>query len=683
MISFAESSPEAIRQAWVADVSLRILARSVADLGPRAARQGVDLQCMQAQGPWLRPALKALAATGSDRLDPHEKRCLVRAACGNLWTGAALLHRGFGTDGCCPFCGALDDAFHRVFLCPHFAEERASRVPKSVQKAAKARGRKDPLMVWGFSGAPDLCQDEIRPDSVEVVWLDSVGEPTMVRPPLDGRAGEFYVDGSAMHPEWAEVSTAGCAAVLFNPQGACMGGMGVTLPRGLPQTAAAAERMILAFLEQQASGPLAVASDCQGALKGRSAHPATLSGKGLYDGVWKGIALDHATPGRLQGKVCAQRHVKAHRSVSQALDEADRRDIIANEMADSCAKRMATRRAVAGATNAFLAEAALQRDTARAFGRMLALWPPSKALFGTLAPPPKAVDRNATSIVLAHCWAQVELGWQCSACLQLAKNPDGASECQGSSELARLCSESSGHRLWAAVTTRGAVVIVCAGCGAYAEGRRRRLAQVCPGRPPTSALAAQRTRFWGTPSRHPAARSRQSFAGEPWPISSSSGNPAADRDELRNEVRLRCRRAPVAVAPVGPAPRAGLKRPRSSPPTPPVGAMRPPAVTVAPSLDEGIPRPVAQPLRGISGALFSDDSLDIIGRVCPSVPPLASSAKRLRPNEASGISQRRLPPEVEPLGGAKRPPPAPTLAEEWVPPSAEPRASALRRRYGR
>ncbi len=182
----------------------------------------------------------------------------------------------------------------------------------------------------------------------------------------------------------------------------------------------------------------------------------TLSECRMYGGVWKGIALDHATPGRLQAKVVAQRHVKAHRSVEQAVDDADRLDIVANDVADKSANIMATRRAVAGAINAFLAEAAIQRDTARAFGRMLALWPPSKDLYGALDPPPKTEGGNTAVLKVVHSWAKVGRGWQCAACLQLAKRPADTSECPGSSDLAQLCSQSSGHRLWAAVTTRGA-----------------------------------------------------------------------------------------------------------------------------------------------------------------------------------------------------------------------------------
>ncbi len=225
-------------------------------------------------------------------------------------------------------------------------------------------------------------------------------------------------------------------------------------------------------------------------------------------------------------------------------------------------------------------------------------------------------------------------------------------------------------------------MVVCAGCGAYAEGRRRRLALSCPGRPPSAALAAQRTRFWSMPSRHPAARSRQVFAGEPWPLGRSS-SPAEDRDAARRDVRLLSRRASERAARSGERPVASQKRPRLTAPSPAGVRARPPAVCAAPAQAHVGNVASSAPLvpRGTSEVPVPGAYRDGLPR--PPEPPPASPAKRLRPNEASGSRQCRPSSEAGPSVGSKRPPPAPTPADDWSPPAAEPRASALRRRYGR
>ncbi len=297
--------------------------------------------------------------------------------------------------------------------------------------------------------------------------------------------------------------------------------------------------------------------------------------------------------------------------------------------------------------------------------------------------PPKSEGCSTAGLKVVHSWANVGQMWQCTSCLQLAKSPADSSECKGVSDLAQLCSQSNGHRLWAAVTSRGAVVIVCAGCGAYAEGRRRRLALSCPGRPPSAALAAQRSRFWGVPSKHPAARSRQLFVGEPWPILGRSGSPTEDRAAIRREVFQRTRRAPVGATPTGWSSGAGQKRPRRSAPVPAVVGSGLSADSVAPPAGHVVVAAASAPPALVGTAVASASVASRDTRRCSTEPLPASPAKRLHPKGASGSSCCRPSSEAGPTVGSKRPLSPPMPAEAWPPPASEPRASALRRRYGR
>ncbi len=385
-----------------------------------------------------------------------------------------------------------------------------------------------------------------------------------------------------------------------------------------------------------------------GALNGRATQPAALSGKGLYDGLWKGLAIDAATPGAMAAYVAVQRHVKAHRSIGQAADEADRFDIVANAAADTAAKRMATRRQVQGAVHAFQKAAALHVATARALARMLALWPPIRETYGELPPPPPHGRRDvAETLVVAHDWQQVSGGWQCASCLRLARClTEAQGDCEGASHLLRVARAEHAHVLWAALAASGGAVVFCALCGAYAAGRRRRLAARCPGRPPTAALAAQRARIWGNPSRHPAARSNVLLVGEPWPIGQAVGDIGAARSAYRRDAAPRVRRGSSTIVTVPPA--------------------------VAPSGDVVAARGAPVRARASSASKQSEPC-----------------AKRCRTDEVTGAPPLGLSPAFNQGSGVKRPRPALVQSdlvrppEEWLPPAAEPRGSTLRRRYGR
>ena len=61
--------------------------------------------------------------------------------------------------------------------------------------------------------------------------------------------------------------------------------MAAPVPRGWPQTAACAERLVLALVEQFTAGPCAVVSDCSGAiLEWQASHHPPLARQ-----VWGGL----------------------------------------------------------------------------------------------------------------------------------------------------------------------------------------------------------------------------------------------------------------------------------------------------------------------------------------------------------------------------------------------------------
>lgn len=63
-----------------------------------------------------------------------ERKGILRAAMnGTFFTNDALVHTGHIDTKSCPFCGSLDSKYHRLWECPHFAQQR-NKIPADVRE---------------------------------------------------------------------------------------------------------------------------------------------------------------------------------------------------------------------------------------------------------------------------------------------------------------------------------------------------------------------------------------------------------------------------------------------------------------------------------------------------------------------------------------------------------------------
>ena len=199
------------------------------------------------------------------------------------------------------------------------------------------------------------------------------------------------------------------------------------------------------------------------------------------------------------GLVESDRWVKAHREVSAALDEADKRDILGNCAADRGAvDAQSLHWWPSGDFHKVIAHEHQQLfKIIKVLVSTVILWPShsqaaNKEESASRATPPK---RRIQPAKRPHLWQFRGHAWYCSRCLSVARNSAtkahrAGEECPGCSvKMITVLAAPQGHSLIGAEDEAGAPVIACVRCGSWATRHPRNLAQPCPKfcRPQSSA----------------------------------------------------------------------------------------------------------------------------------------------------------------------------------------------------
>ena len=281
----------------------------------------------------------------------------------------------------------------------------------------------------------------------------------------------------------------------LDESGEVIAAMVAPVPSGWPQSAACAERLVLALVEQFASGPCTVISDCRGAIQEWEAshHPA--QARQVWGGLWRQVAKVRAERGG-QGCIAEVQKCKAHRSRAECEHDAQQLAIWrGNDAADQAAKQVAER-ASPSVPEQLVYEQAWETvaAVARAFGRMLALWPPARLLYAGATRPDRGErqpgGRAGTEADRGrHRWRPCGGGrvWQCQVCLCTTLQPRRrAGGCitalhRGTKvQVAAASAHLLGHAVQA-YPSDGVLLLACSKCGAYAQRQGVKLARPCPG----------------------------------------------------------------------------------------------------------------------------------------------------------------------------------------------------------
>ena len=277
-------------------------------------------------------------------------------------------------------------------------------------------------------------------------------------------------------------------------------------------------------------------------------------------GYWREI---HEAGGELR-----LQKVKAHQKEEAEMTDLERRHVRGNGHADTWAKAGAVannvvaqdgeegQRAIPEEDEEAVAQArAVWLRVARVMTRTLALWPPSKELWGVLErevrPPTRQQARRADAASV-HRWSWDGKWWRCTQCHLASRLRVRGKPCvQVAGSLRRLMLDHVGpsqpggaqHQLWVVRRPHpkcGSCFVFCRICGAYAGDKAVRLAAPCQGRGASTRVALGYFRRGKDP------RTSRPLGSRAWPL--HEGVPswwaaATAEDERRAEAARAAREA--------------------------------------------------------------------------------------------------------------------------------------------
>ena len=498
-------SPALLKQYLVQGfMSCKLLTKVQAKLDGAFSPQAVVIK---EHGLWITPAAKLYHSKAKYSLSRKQKRYMLKFFTDKVVTGTVLQRWGYATDGCCPFCGCRDTTFHRIFLCPHFDEQRALIVPRWLLTAAIAAGETSLLFSKGWHEVPSHLITAVQPDDLdfEVLVGPDCSHTTLDHPTCTLSSNlPTHGDGSCLRPSHPLVARAGFSLAQFDADDNHIITIRSPVPRSLPQTAAVAERLAVLTTNRFLDGPTLqpFVGDCLGALNLilhplAARHPkvqwASLSRQMLE----VGLKLSHAL------------WVKAH----TVIGDDDPPDVVsakkANAHVDTHAKAAAASVEIpSGQLNAYGATFKRVTTVLRVAARMLELWPPGKELYGSLDCA-RATAQTA-KVSSPHTFLWDGKSWLCVCCLRRKFSPKAALDripCVTLPPyLTKIVASPNGHRLLITSDQYGKPYLFCARCGYYACTAAKKLKDPCiaPGlhgvvRPRPASLKA----LFAAPSRHP------------------------------------------------------------------------------------------------------------------------------------------------------------------------------------
>ncbi len=454
-----------------------------------------------ADGIWVAPVTRALQ---NKRITPMARAALRRAFTGGNWTRARLMAQGLCADKVCERCGeAHDDDHHRIWECIATEPLRLKYTTEDMRHGAETAARNHPYWTRAVTLNPRASVPPPRRDFDEE-WHFGRG--------VDNErnfTGTVYTDGSAFHPQCADVRRAGWAVVQVDSSGRVEKALFGHVPASIStdQTVAAGELFAMRRAVELSIGELTIKTDYQGILDGSQAgEAATTSAKRPNAASWRAFwrATNGATP-RIQ-------KVKAHRSREEAAADEDPESILdwmGNKAADEYAKKGAARHMNAAghkAAEVYENEFKLLIATASWIGIALSQWPrltgrrPLNKHWRREMGQRRRTRRQLAAHSQGHNMAHGRDGRHCTTCGRKSSTWAGTkrlalSECRGhtASRIRTQGPGPSAHVLWAAEAERsqtGALapdVVWCGRCGAYSSAKVYNLARTCRGVPEKSA----------------------------------------------------------------------------------------------------------------------------------------------------------------------------------------------------
>ena len=510
--SLVHGSPAVLRQLLLQDFRSSNASRDAYTAAQRLEAPSHLAEDLRRRGVWLLPVQKLLRSRASGGLTGNEATRLVQATTGQLWTGAVLARRGILASPDCPHCGAEDTVFHRVWICPFGQNVREVVASADLVRAAVAAGPTSPLFARALAPHP-VEPEAARSDGLVVHWARTIDGEGAFR----AQQGPIFVDGSAVNPHHPAIASAACAAVQVDVEGKVLVSLRAAVPRGWPQTAACAERLVIGLVAQFVHGHCDIYSDCQGVVQEWNQSARSTDARAVWGGLWRQILQTQAER-RRSGGIGHIFKCKAHQ-LKEVCERGDPHDLYVwhgNDAADRAAKETALAASPSKADIAqYECEYARAVGVARTFGRVLALWPPARQLYAGKAAGERGVrDAKADVYGGRHQWRKCQPSgcWQCDVCLRTTRQPTirrGGCLISAAPEGTRVQAATvTASRLGHAIRifpTGDVLLLACVRCGAYAQRQGVKLARPCPGRAASRAASRALQHLRAVPPRHPAS----------------------------------------------------------------------------------------------------------------------------------------------------------------------------------
>ncbi len=442
-----------------------------------------------------------VAQLARDRTLSLRDRAAYRAvACGAVMTYSRAAKAGYIVQDCCPLCGLHGDTLHhRIWCCAHpdAVAARDAVAPPWLQEEARRSADTDTFWTNGFLPHPgDTWPGPTSTPQALVQYGEGEGdarpdpqEGTHEAPRLGGRLAG---DGSCTTNVFPELRRAAMAIVQRRADGSRGWTIQCTVPPPLPQTPQAAEFCVLAVAQRFAhpTADACITSDCANVVAAYNGPPASAVRPGrAYAGIMREVLADASWRGRT-----SVRKVKAHVNIDTVHDQAERADVIDNDLADRAAKEAVTYHDQPTDVQKAELQARLRRArlVIRTVAKVTQAFPPMPS--ERLQRPPRSREGASLHVPGAHQWVFNAGFWRCQVCMRMSLQPDltnamAQQRCDGpKTSLAAEAVTARGHLL---ARTEGQVqVLFCVRCGSFSARRAYGLGSACPGAPKPSGQQA-------------------------------------------------------------------------------------------------------------------------------------------------------------------------------------------------
>jgi hypothetical protein len=267
---------------------------------------------------------------------PQQCGAFKSVACGALWTAMKAKERGYATDGLCPLCHREPDTpRHRVYGCEATRDAVISAVPRWFWDEATRTGAHGQF--WTTAVFPHPADHAPRPRAdlhCEVEHHTAQGRADADDQNRGHVTGRVCVDGSCTPSPIRGLGRAAMALVMQDGEGEPVKTLQLAVPRHLPQTAQAAENLIIAVAFRSIRGAAEVIGDCLNVVRAYTAAAV----KALRPtNKYAGIVLDSFRDVEKRRSTTV-RWTRAHRTLTGSESQAEQMDIRGNALADKAAK---------------------------------------------------------------------------------------------------------------------------------------------------------------------------------------------------------------------------------------------------------------------------------------------------------------------------------------------------------